>query len=98
MESKKGRIIVNYCGGWGYYSRARFVKQAVEKKFPSSFEFDLQEDPDVTGRLEVTVFIGDESEGHLVHSKANGCSVEIATPLPAGSDFFATPSWKFFNV
>ena len=72
MDSKKGRILVNYCGGWGYYSRARFVKVAVEKQFPHTFDFDMKEDDDITGRLEVTVFLGDETEGHLVHSKKKG--------------------------
>ena len=43
---------------------------------------------------------------NLTSQSINLCSVEIATPyrpvakisLTAGSDFFATPSWKFFNV
>ena len=69
---KKGHIVVNYCGGWGYRSRARYVQEAVENKFPGNFTFDLKADDGMTGRLEVTVFIGDDTEGKLVHSKASG--------------------------
>ena len=72
MESKKGKIVINYCGGWGYRPKARYIQEAVENKFPESFEIELLADDGMTGRLEVNVFIGDESEGHLVHSKAKG--------------------------
>lgn len=72
MESKIGRIVVNYCGGWGYYPRASFVQEAVENNFPSKFDIVLLRDKGVTGRLEVTVYIGDDTEGKLVHSKKKG--------------------------
>ena len=37
MESKKGRILIEYCGGWGYWSRANDIQEAVENQFPSTF-------------------------------------------------------------
>ena len=73
MDSKVGKIVVNYCGGWGYFTKARVIKEAVEYKFPDMFEVELLKDAGVTGRLEVTVFIGDDDEeGVLIHSKENG--------------------------
>ena len=48
------------------------MKEAVENKFPGTFDFDLKSDSGKTGRLEVTVFIGDDTEGNLVHSKDAG--------------------------
>ena len=72
METKKGRVVVNYCGGWGYWSKAAYVQEAIENQFPSTFDFELARDKGRTGRLEVTVFIGGETTGHLVHSKDNG--------------------------
>ena len=73
MDSdKKGHIVINYCGGWGYRSKANFVKEAVENKFPGAFTFDLKSDSGKTSRLEVTVYVGDDTEGKLVHSKDKG--------------------------
>ena len=71
MESK-GRIVINYCGGWGYLPKAQFIQEAVESKYPSSFDFELLSDSGKTGRLEVTVYISGDTEGKLVHSKDSG--------------------------
>ncbi|CAI2379222.1 unnamed protein product [Moneuplotes crassus] len=71
-STTKGHIVVNYCGGCGYLPKARYVQEAVENRFPGDFSFDLKADVGKTGRLEVTVFVGDDTEGKLVHSKDKG--------------------------
>ena len=71
MDSK-GKIVVNYCGGWGYLSKARYVQEAVENEFPETFEFELLADKGKTGRLEVTVFLSGDTKGKLIHSKDGG--------------------------
>ena len=71
-SSKKGHIVINYCGGWGYRPKANYIQSAVENKFPDTFTFDLKKDAGTSGRLEVTVFLGDDTEGQLVHSKDKG--------------------------
>ena len=68
----RGQILVNFCGGWGYRSKARYVQEAVENTYPGVFSFDLKSDSGKTGRLEVTVFVDGDTEGKLVHSKDNG--------------------------
>ena len=57
MESIKGRITINYCGGWGYFSRAYAFQEAIENFYPNTFTFKLVRDASTTGRLEVTVWV-----------------------------------------
>ena len=49
-------VLIEYCGGWGYYSHADGAANRLEAKFPGQFKFELRPDNGITGRLEVTIF------------------------------------------
>ena len=62
-----------YCGGWGYKPKVNAAIAEIEKVMPNQFSYYIYADPGRTGRLEVTVYKGQENdggEGELVHSKA----------------------------
>ena len=59
-------VVINYCGGWGYRSKAQAAKAIIEAAYPGKFTYDLVKDAGATGRLEVVV------KGTTVHSKAGG--------------------------
>ena len=75
-ENASHFILVEYCGGWGYYKHATAVADRIEAKYAGKFRFELRSDTGTTGRCEVTIFANSkgpaEAGGILVHSKANG--------------------------
>ena len=75
-ENAKHYVLVNYCGGWGYYNYAAAIADRIEAKYPGQFKFELLPDDGTTGRLEVTIFFnsGEKAEkgGVVIHSKAGG--------------------------
>ena len=60
------KVVIHYCGGWGYRPKAQAIQGIIEAKYPGKFSFELSRDAGTTGRLEVVV------KGTLVHSKASG--------------------------
>ena len=58
-------VLINFCGGWGYYPRAVEAQNLIKEGFPNA-KFKLEGDQGITGRLLVTV------NGKVVHSKKNG--------------------------
>jgi selT/selW/selH-like putative selenoprotein len=81
-------ILIEYCGGWGYYKYAAEVADRIEAKYPNKFRFELRPDKGTTGRLEVTIFPNSkapsETGGIQVHSKAKG-------------DGYANKNWAGFD-
>ena len=75
-ESASHFILVEYCGGWGYYKHAAAVADRIQAKYAGKFRFELRSDAGTTGRCEVTIFANSkgpaETGGILIHSKANG--------------------------
>jgi len=63
----KVKIVVVYCGGWGYAPKFRKLKSALLEEFDAE-KMDIvgEATPQITGYLEVSV------NGQLVHSKKNG--------------------------
>ena len=55
-ESSAHFILIEYCGGWGYYKHASATAARIEAKYPGKFRYELRSDPGTTGRLEVTIF------------------------------------------
>ena len=60
------KVMVTYCGGWGYRPKYERLKEALKKKISEPIEFDSYGTPNITGWFEVEV------NGTLVHSKKNG--------------------------
>lgn len=75
-EAANHTILVNYCGGWGYYKYAAAIADRIEAKYPKQFRFELSRDQGTSGRLEVTIFFNSKTAGDkggvIVHSKVNG--------------------------
>ena len=72
-KDAKNLITFEYCGGWGYRKHCISAIDMIEQKYKGQFEYHLYMDPGVTGRLEVTVFIGTKdtnTDGIILHSKA----------------------------
>lgn len=69
-------ILIQYCGGWGYYRPASTAAERIEAKYPGLFKIVLAQDSGATGRLEVTIFFNQKEPsdkgGVLFHSKKNG--------------------------
>ena len=69
-------VLMEYCGGWGYYKYADAAASRMEAKYPGKFRFELKKDPGVSGRLEVTIFFNSKEAqdkvGVTVHSKSKG--------------------------
>ena len=78
-ESAAHFILIEYCGGWGYYKHASATAGRIEAKYPGKFRFELRSDAGKTGRCEVTIFANakgpSETGGILVHSKAKGAGI-----------------------
>ena len=55
-ESAKHFILIEFCGGWGYYKHANGVAERIEAKYPGMFRMELRKDKGTTGRLEVTIY------------------------------------------
>ena len=66
METSTNKVVIHYCGGWGYKPKAQAAQAVIEAKYPGKFTFELKRDSGATGRLEVVV------NETLVHSKAGG--------------------------
>ena len=62
----KVKVIVTYCGAWGYGSKYNRLKAELENEFGDDVEMVGVATPNVSGYLEVDV------KGRLVHSKKNG--------------------------
>lgn len=69
-KSASDLVKIEYCGGWGYSSRASYIAKGIEEVFGDKFRVELYRDKGATGRLEVTVTKAGKSQ--LVHSKAKG--------------------------
>lgn len=70
-------VLIEYCGGWGYYSYASAIADHIEMKYPKMFRILMRQDPDITGRLEGTLFWGTnmpgpEAKGIKFHSRIRG--------------------------
>ena len=69
-------MLVNYCGGWGYYKWVKQLKSEVEIRVPNAYAYQFERDSGLTGRFEVTVFksaddLKNQVNGTLLHSKKN---------------------------
>ena len=62
-ESTKVKVVIQFCGGWGYAAKFRAAKDILDKKFPDCIDIISNKDPQSTGNFEITV------DGTLVHSK-----------------------------
>ena len=70
-------ILIEFCGGWGYYKHASLVAERIEAKYPNMFRVELKKDQGVTGRLEVTIFHHSKdataaNQAIVVHQKSKG--------------------------
>ena len=54
MENIYFKVIVAYCGSWGYKPTVRIIDSAVKKLYPLA-EVESVEIPGLTGRFEVEV-------------------------------------------
>ena len=69
-------MLVNYCGGWGYYKWVKQLKSEVEIRVPNAYAYQFERDKGMTGRFEVTVFptaddLKNQTNGTVLHSKKN---------------------------
>lgn len=87
-ENASHFILVEYCGGWGYYKHAAEIADRIEAKYPNKFRFELRPDKGTTGRLEVNIFANSKAAGTTggiqVHSKAKG-------------DGYTNKNWSIFE-
>ena len=58
-------VMIEYCGGWGYASRFRYAKQAIQDSFPGA-NVEGKKVSGYSGEFEITV------KGKKVHSKKRG--------------------------
>ena len=70
-------ILIEFCGGWGYYKHASLVAERIEAKHPNMFRFELKKDQGTTGRLEVTIYHHSKDattadHALVVHQKSKG--------------------------
>ncbi len=79
-ESASHFMLIEFCGGWGYYKHASVVAERIEAKYPGMFRFELKKDQGTTGRLEVTIYHNTKGgnaarsaeKALIVHSKSKG--------------------------
>ena len=67
-------MLVNYCGGWGYYKWVKQLKSEVEIRVPNTYAYQFERDKGMTGRFEVTVYptsedLKSQTNGTVLHSK-----------------------------
>ena len=71
-------ILIEFCGGWGYYRHASLVADRIEAKYPGMFKMELRKDRGTTGRLEVTIFhhsvdsTSNPGNALVIHAKSKG--------------------------
>ena len=71
-DSAGYELTIQYCGGWGYRSKAVFAQQQVTKQFGDDIHIVFKRDSGVTGNFEITIENKKTGEKRLVHSKKNG--------------------------
>ena len=77
-ETAKHFILIEFCGGWGYYKHADVTANRIEAKYPGMFKIELRKDRGTTGRLEVTIFHSSQDSTSnpgnalVVHAKSKG--------------------------
>ena len=59
------KINIQYCGAWGYGSKAKQAEQIIKSVYPNA-DVQLQRDMGKTGNFEITC------DGKLIHSKKKG--------------------------
>ena len=99
-ESAAHFLLIEYCGGWGYYKHAAATASRIEAKYPGKFRFELRSDAGTTGRLEVTIFAYSKAPaatgGEVAHTKAKGQGLPSAnwTEFEKRLDDIVAKLWK----
>ena len=65
------KMTIQYCGGWGYRSKAVFIQQNVEKEFGDKLQVIFEKDKGITGNLEIKV-TDSKGKSTMIHSKKEG--------------------------
>ena len=65
-------ITIQYCGGWGYRSRAVDVRNCLTKEFGDKMRVIFNPDETITGNLEVVIINNKTGASKNIHSKSNG--------------------------
>ncbi len=76
-DTAKHFVLIELCGGWGYYKHASLVADRIEAKYPGMFKIELRKDRGTTGRLEVTIYHSSQDSSNpgnalVVHAKSKG--------------------------
>ena len=66
------KATIQYCGGWGYRSRAVEAKDCLTKEFGDKIQVILNPDDGITGNLEVVIINNKTGASKNIHSKSNG--------------------------
>ena len=70
QASKTMKLLVEYCGGWGYKPMYNLIHKEISKKWPGA-EVIGKHIPGGSGCLEVKL-LKEEGKEILIHSKLNG--------------------------
>ena len=78
--TKKPNVEIQYCGGWGYFSKANNFKQAILEVYPNAV-INFKKDNGVTSNFNVRV-----NEKEVYNKKENGnkfpeCTKELAEKI-----------------
>ena len=83
-EAPRGVMMIEYCGGWGYWSYCKQLMNDIEKAVPNMYEYHCISDDGVTGRFEVTIFrsvddFNNRKNGQQIYSKAKSGSLPFSS-------------------
>ena len=65
-------LSIQYCGGWGYRSKAVDAQKHVTKEFGDKVHVILHRDSGVTGNFEITIEGAQKNGKKVIHSKKGG--------------------------